>query len=198
MLKILAVSGKKRSGKDEMYSTIQSHHGTMHEYFEPDHVFRLSFGDAVKQEVAQYILEPAFGITYADSLKEEMRPKLRSIWQVWGTDLRQGLSGEDYWHKKLGAQIQTLSLFSQKSRALLVITDLRFKHEMEYLKNFDTFFVRVERSGLASDPHPSEVDLDDVPAAAWDKIVLNNGSLVDYQNKVLDLYCKSLCVPKYV
>lgn len=200
MVRVLAVSGKKRSGKDELFKTISDAHLTIPNYFEPCLVQRLSFGDAVKEEVARHILEPVFGISYEESLQEHMRDRLRALWQVWGTEARQGLSGKMYWAEQLGLRLEAIQALSPKDQdVLVVITDLRFRHEFEFLRKFNPCFVRVVRNiEQATDNHPSEVDLDDMPPDAWDEIILNNGSLVQYQNKVLDLYRRRFCFPKFV
>ena len=68
-----------------------------------------------------------------------------------------------------------------KNDKYYVITDLRFLHEYEKIKNLDVFFIRIIRpSNINNDLHSSETEYMKIPC---DIEIINDGSIKDYINK---------------
>ena len=68
-----------------------------------------------------------------------------------------------------------------KNDKYYVITDLRFLHEYEKIKNLDVFFIRIIRpTNINNDLHSSETEYMNIPC---DIEIINDGSIKDYINK---------------
>jgi len=163
--KIIAISGKMRSGKDTFAdSFIPTAAGMGYDYS------RVGFADTLKIEVAEEL-----GITVEELTAR--KDELRELLIVHGAKRR--LEDILYWVKK-----------AIPDEGNVVITDMRFRNEYDYLKGLrsdkmDVYFVRIEaltemraRRGRIIENDPSETDLDQ--AVKWDQIIFNNGALKSY------------------
>lgn len=105
---IIGLTGKMKSGKTTLADFLVDALGFK----------RLSFGEAVKRQVAR-----GFGIEYETLLKWEKdeKEKLRPLYQAWGEGRRQ-LSGSNYWVKIV---LEELSLHKN-----VVIDDIRYPNEL--------------------------------------------------------------------
>jgi hypothetical protein len=170
-MKIIALSGKKRSGKDTVYQEA-CHFFAEHDLVKNGYkdwgtsIGRVGFADPLKHEVSE-----ATGFT--TSFIEEHKQEFRSLLQVWGTDFRRCFSGSDYWINKMDAIIKKSAQFYD----ILFVTDLRFKNEAYFIKSVGGYVVNVERR-IQEDPeedmthtHVSEKDMDDYSDFDY---VLNN------------------------
>lgn len=159
---IIGISGKKRSGKDTVADILLGAHANSIKY---------SFSNPLKCEVAR-----ACGVTV--EYIEEHKDNFRLILQGWGTDYRRKLFGEDYWIKKMDQAIEQFS-----GRSLVIIPDVRFMNEYDWVKLHDGIMVRVERPGLPTgDGHVSETELDNIPN--WDIVIRNDGTIKDLIDQV--------------
>jgi hypothetical protein len=171
-MKIIALSGKKRSGKDTIY--VEARHYFAEQDYEDkgykDHgtsIGRVGFADPLKHEVSEVT-------GFTTSFIEEHKQEFRTLLQVWGTDFRRCFCGSDYWINKMDAIIKK----SAKFYDILFVTDLRFKNEANFIKSVGGFVVHVERR-VQEDPeatdqshtHVSEKDMDDYSDFDY---VLNN------------------------
>ena len=154
---IIGISGKKRSGKDTVADILL---GTN------DNSIKYSFANPLKCEVAR-----ACGVTV--EYIEEHKANFRLMLQGWGTDYRRKLFGEDYWLKKMDQAVEQFS-----GRPLVIIPDVRFMNEYDWVKKNDGIMVRVNRPELqVVDGHVSETELDDIPN--WDIVICNDGTIKD-------------------
>jgi hypothetical protein len=113
---------------------------------------------------------------YVDS--EILTP--RKILQILGTDC-----GRDLIH----SNILVNSLFSDyKPENFWIITDVRFPNEANAIKKRGGVLIRIDRPGIESSNHASETSLDDY--SEWDHKILNNGSLKDLEDAVINTYLK--------
>lgn len=169
---IIGLSGKKRSGKNAVADVISLN--SIHK------VQEFAFADSLKNEVCK-----ACGVTreYLDKNKDNFR----LILQGWGTDFKRRLVDDNYWIERLGKSML-------KSDAnVLVVTDIRFKNEANFIREIGGLVVRVNRpcecgGCVTQDNHPSEVDLDDYK---FDYIIQNTGTLKDLTDEVVS-YLKTL------
>ena len=160
-MKIIGLSGKKRSGKDTVYQLAG------------DILFknaikagRVAFADPLKHEVSEIT---GFNLEFIEKNKEKLRPLL----QVWGADFRRVFSGANYWIDKMRP------IVSKAEVDVLFITDCRYKNEAEFIKEEGGFLVKVERRGESylhyqdaiEDAHSSENDLNNYGSYDY---ILNN------------------------
>jgi dephospho-CoA kinase len=164
---IVAVSGKKRSGKDTFYQLVKEYveHGTN------IRVVRFAFADAVKKYAESY-----FAVSrYTD--KEEYRFILQGIGQMMREEVR-----KSYWIDITSRGIEEEFTKYGKDNVIAIITDVRYLNEMEWaLENAD-ISLRIERAEAPSDDsHPSEVELDKFD---FGHKIINNGDMCQYREVV--------------
>lgn len=178
---IVGLVGYKQSGKDTLCKIIQK-------WF-PQAV-RLAFADPLKIEVydalscegppedTKAVLRIAnehgldlrgiwppkdrsdqFKTAYIESQKGTLRP----ILQKFGTEYRRS-SDHYYWIR------QTDNAVREADTNLVVITDVRFPNEGDYVHGNGGFLVRVDRDGGVSDGHTSE----DYPSVCRPEVVVTN------------------------
>lgn len=146
-----------------------------------------------KGTAAEVILEKYNGIpfAFADDIK-----KIAYKYFGWhggkdelGRKLLQdiGTAGRNYnrdiWADKTVDRIQEYSSDNQ----LAVVTDTRYPNEIQRVKHefSDVVTIRITRDSVEKLKHPSETALDQW--TDWDYIVENNGSLEEFQRKILKI-----------
>jgi len=156
---IIGLSGKKRVGKDTVAAMLELLLPNSKTY---------AFAARLKAEVAR-----ACGVTvpYIDEHKDNFR----LILQGWGTDFKRKLHGEDYWIKKMQIALTNLNT------DCVIVPDVRFKNESQFIKNNHGIIIRVERETGHLDKHISETELDSEP---YDHLIVNNGTLEELLTKV--------------
>lgn len=140
MTKLYGITGKMRSGKDTFYALASAAMPSL----------RFAFGDSLKAECAS-----ACGIT-VDEINEN-KPLYRTLLQWWGTEFRRGQDTE-YWIKKMAKKL------SKAGDGAIFITDVRFKNEADFIKQFGGKIIRVVRPNNAAPNanagHASETEMD--------------------------------------
>ena len=100
---------------------------------------------------------------------ECMMDKDAELLQWYGTEFRRNLFGQDYWLKQLDAWIE------EKQPEKLVVPDVRFPNEVEFIKERGGQVWKVGGQAQTEtgrpDDHPSETALDDYEG--WDDIIAN-------------------------
>jgi len=199
-MKVIALAGKKQSGKDTVFQLARDlfiKEGgaplvkTTNEQVVKlnadislgvpvqSRIGRVAFGDSIKHELSKIT---GFRVEHI----EENKKDFRSLLQVWGTDFRRKLCGDDYWLKKMAGIIEQ----STNHYDVLFITDCRFGNEAAFIKEMGGKIIRVERRVQVHnltdlpdlDPHSSETDLDDYD---YD-YVLNNDKTPDDLSKSVE------------
>lgn len=93
---------------------------------------------------------------------------IRQLLQKLGTDVMQRIFGKNVWVNKVFSEIQNESKYCKVG----IITDVRFKHEYEAIKNAGGIIIRINNPYIKpTDNHISEVDLDNYEA---DYVFTNN------------------------
>lgn len=187
--KVICLMGKARHGKDEAASTIK-------EYYEAK-------GKTCKLiSFAGLLKEQALACGW-DGKKDEAG---RSFLQEFSAPVKK------YWNKKAELEPEKYGMFGKdcyypaksyleildNDADIYIITDMRFKYEAEFFKqreDLESIMVRVLRPNFNSplsieqQNHISEVDLDDFKE---DFLILNDSTLFDYKNKVIDFIEKNI------
>ena len=172
---------KKRVGKDTFYLFLK-------ELLPNKNVVRVAFADALKDEVAEIVLEPSSFTK--DSLDDnENKPIFRTLKQWWGTEFRRNphpkINGDpDHW---INIAIQNIKkLQEQDPNCVPVICDGRFPNEIIKTKDqLQAKSIMITRDSVfdANDQHSSETALDN-HRHLFDFVIDNDGSLDEYKEKV--------------
>ena len=108
----------------------------------------ISIGALVKSELDAMV--QIYGFRYREDLKEEFRPGLS-----WWTEFRIKYSSPDYWLDK--------AMNEHTDQESLIIPDLRYPNEAQYVKLHDGITIKIERPDAKRSLLESEVALDDHP-----------------------------------
>lgn len=96
----------------------------------------------------------------------------------------------------INATISKVNFFLDNNKnGIAIISDCRFKNELESIKKDDFFITRIVReNNLFNSTDISEIDLDDVPMTEFNH-VLQNDKLSDLEGKVDQLISKLIDYP---
>jgi len=209
---IIAISGKMKSGKDELAKSLISN-------FQYE---KMLFADKLKKAVA--IIH---GWNYSDLEDQEFKARIDPFWgytprqalQIFGSETMKRAYPK-YMNKLLkrdcGLKNRTWTKCLEKDIAnspftKIVITDMRFKSEMESLLNmrargYKVVLIRINASYkkfastvsknpiirffelLVEKQHISEYDLD--YEDRWDFVIENDSTIEEYQKKIKEVALK--------
>tara|TARA_R110000824_G_scaffold28180_1_gene94973 strand:+ start:1105 stop:1611 length:507 start_codon:yes stop_codon:yes gene_type:complete len=157
-MKIIGVCGAKRAGKDTFYQLL----------LEAGHdVKRMALADAIKRDLA--------GLPGVIGASKE---QARELYQVYGC-LARDLHGDRYWINRLESELHDKD-YDRLTRSTIVITDVRFQNEAQWIKDLGGTVVIVE-GGESKDQHRSEQEWRSIEG---DYRVVNKDSMADYRRKV--------------
>lgn len=158
---IIGIAGGKGEGKDTVAQMIIDR-------FPLDSV-RIAFADSLKMEVAR-----ACGMRLIDI--ENDKQKYRPILQWWGTEFRRS-QDDQYWIIRLNKKV------SRYDGSIVVIPDVRFPNEFDYIKEQGGVVWNVTRDIYRDhlSKHASEVSLIDF---SFDFTFVNNGTLDELRANV--------------
>ncbi len=197
----IVMAGKKQHGKDTVAAQLAQ---LLHnDISKPNFSIKItSFAAPLKRFCCD-----VFGIAEADMATEEGKQKLTSIkWQ----DLSRPQLIQDNYDRKTGYmtirellqyfgsnicrnrfynQIWAQGPFNRTDSDVVIVTDCRFKNELEEARKNNATIFHVDRqpSPTGKDEHISEKDLDDV-VWTFDETILNHGKLIDLERIVRDKY----------
>lgn len=103
---------------------------------------------------------------------------VRNLLQDVGNAFRQSIT-EDFWVNIMIGKIAAIK--KNGSIDTILIPDVRYPNEFKMIKNLGGEVWRVERPNVTLMDHISETALDDY---TFDKIIQNNGTITDLQNKI--------------
>lgn len=181
MTRIIAICGKKRSGKDTIADYISKHYG-----YE-----KVKFASVLKN-----LCKNAFNLS-DDQVEHDEKDVIdarydktpRQIMQFIGTDLMQFEIQK--FMPKVGRLIWTSSLLESTKDKCVVISDMRFKHEAEEVLRYDpgALILMVDRYICADalDTHVSENAFGEIPYS----VIIRNDKSVEYLYKHVDALMKS-------
>jgi dephospho-CoA kinase len=190
-MKLIGLSGKLGSGKNYIAEKIISPH-----FKDKYNILIIGFGDQVKNELYARDTSLTYDLLY-DHKTFESRKKL----QEYATENGREKYNQDMWIRGLDMQINTFKERSPKE-CLVIICDVRFINEAEYIKNKNGLLFRIdanERTELryikessnniekydSISNHKSETELDNYK---FDYTINNNN------NNNLDLFFFKLIV----
>lgn len=181
---IIAVIGKKRSGKD-----------TLADYLVKNFKFKkYGFGDPVKE-----ISKLMFGFSQEQidtDLKEIKDSKWnitpRESFQLIGTEFGRNLLNQklshincdegEFWIRKF--EIWYQEQVSINPHVKIVINDVRFLNEFNCLKKLNAIFIKINRNTGLIDNHISENNLNNIDSRNINITIENNTTIEDFYNKI--------------
>jgi hypothetical protein len=168
---IIGLTGYAQSGKDTVANILVENFGYT----------RVAFADKIREFL--YETNPMYDSVLGEPLfvrakvdrdgweEAKKSPHIRRLLQTSGVAARK-VFGEDFWVKQ--------ALGEYKPWDKIVVTDVRFTNEADYLKGFpDSQLWRVKRIGVdAVNGHVSEHEMDGYPV---DQIFVNNTTIEDLE-----------------
>lgn len=186
---IIGITGKAGAGKDTLAKAI-----SVNQQFQVDHpggIHIISFADVLKQ----YVMVK-FGLTrwavYTQEGKESIIPWLgvtvREVLQKEGTELTRDVWCNDFWIQRI---TQTIS--GMHETELVIIPDVRFADEAEWVLSCGGMLVGVEgrAAGNLDESQKGHRSEGGVPEELVHTTIDNSGTLMDLQAFVRDLSVSS-------
>jgi len=176
---VVGLGYRMRVGKDSVADVLVRRYGFV----------RRGFADALKDEVLDRLprtlgayLEHHEGLEDTVDRRWQLvygfKPDLiRALLQEYGTEVRRA-DDPRYWVKKVARWVEDC----RPQR--LVVPDVRFRNEVEFVRALGGRYVRVDRPGVepvALGTHASESELN---GAEPDYVVRNDGALEDLERRV--------------
>ena len=166
---LIGLTGYKQSGKDTAAKNFER---LLPRYNCPIHI--LHFAAQIKLDVAA-----AIGQTPEWIEENKKNPVIRHLLQWYGNDYAKSEWGSDVWLQKLIDSVVRI-----KEPAIVIIPDVRFTIEADWIKQNNGVIIRVERAGQQNtDTHSSETELDKIHP---DWRLHNNGS----NSRAYELECR--------
>ncbi len=181
MTRIVAICGKKRSGKDTIADYISSRYG----------YDKVKFANVLKDLCKNAFNLSNYQVEYdgKDVVDTRYDKTPRQIMQYIGTDLMQFEMQK--FMPKIGRLVWTTSLLESTKNKYIVISDMRFKHEAEEVLRYDpsAIILMVDRLACNNviDTHVSENATNDIP---FNFYVKNDKGIEDL-HKIVDDMMKS-------
>ncbi len=166
----IAISGKAGSGKDTIAKILQEVNPELQ-------IFR--FGDNLKKS-----LELKFPLLFNVERWENDRDYRNEYIKDFGMTRRELLIKEAMLLRQIHPDYWVKSLFNYLPIDNYIVSDLRFKNELEALKRDKALLIKVIRDTEEIN-HISERDLDDFNE--WDIIINNNGTIEELREKIKTL-----------
>ena len=168
---IIGIVGKKRSGKD----TIADHLCEKHRFRKYSLALPMKiackeiflFDDSQMWGDKKEVIDERYGVTP------------RKILQVFGTELFQY---DIYNH--IPELENRFKLWHKENNITqsIVLSDIRFPHESNVIKELGGILIKVEReTGLETDSHASELEMESIIP---DFVIDNNGTIEELKNKI--------------
>lgn len=110
----------------------------------------------------------------------------RTMLQLIGTNLIREQINPDFWIDKMKEQINTCVIDADT----IIIDDVRFKNEAEFIRNEKGILIRIRRPSLISnDSHRSENEQEEIDA---NFTIINDNTLLEYKKDVLSVINNTL------
>ena len=198
---LIAILGKKSSGKDTFSNYLLNNHGFI----------KYAFGDPLKKGIQCF-----FNLSEAqlndERLKEEIDERWgvspRKLFQIIGTDIFQKSIYDFIPDLKLNNQNQNqikghwvylfkewyLNEIKKNPNVKVIVSDARFLHEIKTIKELNGKIIKIIRpidknkNINLNDSHQSENEINDIPAEMIDNIIYNDKTIDDLYSLIKNIY----------
>jgi hypothetical protein len=174
MSKLIGLIGKRRSGKDTVAIYLHDNHEYEHK----------KFAQPMKDAI-----EILFNFK-KDQLESSLKDEIDPIWNIEPRKIMQ-LMGTEFLQYELNKIIPNLGnnfavkrLFMNNTNNKIVISDVRFIHEVKAIKERGGILIKIVRESIFDkdiDNHISEQGVDDLE---YDYLIINDGSIKDLYDKI--------------
>lgn len=186
----IAIAGKANSGKDSIAHLISEEFSKISgDVLTKKH---LAFADPIKQIIKLMFPQvPDEWLYGKSSLRSNFIPGAFNNGDP--LTVRQCLIDIGQFYKKYNPNIwvdninHRLLQEIQYGTDLVVISDLRFKSEFNFLKKSGFKTIKLFRNESLNINHPSETEQDEINISDFDFVIHNNGSLDDLREKARDV-----------
>jgi hypothetical protein len=173
--RIIGIKGLAGHGKDTVANMIS-------EYLSPNMVCKLSLAEPLKEIVSILTGVPKNSI---DSNKGTFLPEfgmnMRCLLQKLGTDVMR-----DQFHPDTWIQIAERRLGEVPAHQVVVIPDIRFENEIQFVRRNRGIVIQVHRPNLPLDPQVHS-HVSEQLKADCDFTIVNEGSLQDLRIRVYEV-----------
>jgi dephospho-CoA kinase len=206
---LLAVLGKKSSGKDTFSNYLINHQGFI----------KYAFGDPLKKGIQCFFNLSDEQLT-DEKLKEEIDERWgvspRKLFQIIGTDIFQKSIYDFIPDLKLNTKNQNqnqnqneikghwvylfkewyLNEIKKNPNVKVIVSDARFLHEIKTIKELNGIVIKIIRPPKENknininDTHQSENEINDIPNEMIDNTIYNDKSIDELYNKIYNLIKK--------
>ena len=162
---IIGITGRSQSGKDTITDILVKKYNFV----------KISFADHLKKCV-ELIFNFSNDQMYSskkDIIDERYHKTPRELLQWFGTDIMRKQFDNNFWINQMKLDMKTN----------IVISDIRFKNEAEFIKKNNGVIIKVERKSIPILNHESENQIID-----FDYMILNNHGFEELECIVDDLY----------
>lgn len=186
---IIGLAGKKGSGKD----TVADYLCQRYEFV------KYGFGDPIK-EVGRILFDFSEEQLYRNQ-KEELDKrwgfKPRTFFQKFGTEYGQfilpqhfptvfeDIEDRQFWVKRFWIWYE--GQLKKNPYLKVVISDIRFLHEFNFIKQKGGYVIKIQRDNILKDSHISEVELDEIMDIEYNAVIQNNSSKEELYDKIQDI-----------
>ena len=178
---VIGFSGKMGAGKNYIAEKI------LPELFDDRYrVHYLAFGDQIKFEIAARFPEYDYHDLFVNK-----PPEVRKLLQEYATEFGRQVYGANMWIYALNVRLHLLYKTRIPGKInIYVITDVRFRNELEWVEENDGIVIRVDaplRTAGTENAHVSETELDNHPF----KYRINNDPGAESQKSELTAHIMS-------
>lgn len=134
---VFGIAGVARSGKDTLAKYI-------HKKLEKNGTIaaKISFASAVKIDLDVFLKEKLNISAFTE--KTEEKNIIRPLLVAYGTDVCRNNIDKDFWVKKIQKRVET----NIKNNIITIIPDVRYKNEIQWIKNLGGYVIHVSRCGI--------------------------------------------------
>ena len=180
---LIGLCGAAGAGKDSVAEIlVREHNFTRYAFADRmrEALYRLNPRVADPMLNMYWQLRPLVDIKGWDYAKREF-PEVRKLLQTFGTEVGREMFGEDFWVNQVAWQYEAL-MESTFGDANVVIPDVRFPNEADWITDEEGYVLRVERPGVGPvNGHSSEALDFEV-----DGTIKNAGTLEDLRGAVAE------------
>lgn len=105
-------------------------------------------------------------------------PEIRAYLQRLGEGGR-AVFGDYFWIDQVFAQVI--------DEERVVVSDVRYRNEFEHILECGGKLIRIDRPGYLPVGHVSETDLAEIHDEMWDAVVVNDGTVIQLQQKIVGI-----------